>query len=219
MWLKILSFIRNLISKIPNRVWVEIIVGLCLIFALVAFIGKYQSTKQQLSHAETNNAAYQQRLENAQNNLIQYEFTINQLNRFNDSVSNKLKESIKKSGVKEKKIQQLQYMLAHYENADTIKLYDTIFCEPEFKLDTTIGDKWMYTDVHLEYPSTIALQQKVITERTVIIHAEKETVNPTSKCFLFRWFQKKRTVVRVIIGEMNPHLTYEENTFIKTFED
>ena len=213
------NFIKNLIKKIPLRVWIEVIVGLGLAIALFIFVGKYQSAKEQLAHSENNNAAYQQQLEGAQNNLIQYQFTIDQLNYFNDSISNKLKQSIKESGIKDKKIKELQYMLAHYERTDTVRLHDTIFCEPEFIFDTTIGDKWMNADLHLEYPSTIGLKQNVTTERTVIIHAEKETVNPPSKCFLIRWFQRKHTVIRVEVQESNKHLQYQQNVFIQTFDN
>lgn len=213
------NFIKNIAKEIPVRAWMEVIVGLSLMIGMIIFASKYQSTKEQLEHSENNNAAYQQRLESAQNNLIQYQFTIEQLNYFNDSVSNKLKQSIKESGIKDKKIKELQYMIAHYEHADTIRLTDTIFCEPEFIFDTTIGDKWMNTDLHLEYPSTIGIKQNVTTERTVIIHAEKETIEPPSKCFLIRFFQKKHTVVRVHIDESNPNLKYQQNTFIQTFEN
>ncbi len=213
------NFVKNIAKEIPVRAWMEIIVGLSLMIGIIIFASKYQSTKEQLEHSENNNAAYQQQLESAQNNLIQYQFTIEQLNYFNDSVSNKLKQSIKESGIKDKKIKELQYMIAHYEHADTIRLTDTIFCEPEFIFDTTIGDKWMNTDLHLEYPSTIGIKQNVTTERTVIIHAEKETIEPPSKCFLIRFFQKKHTVVRVHIDESNPNLKYQQNTFIQTFEN
>lgn len=212
------NYIKKLIKKIPLRVWIEVIVGLGLAIALFIFANKYQTTKEQLDNATNNNAAYQQQLEGAQNSLIQYQFTIEQLTYFNDSVSNKLKDAIKESAIKDKKIKELQYMLAHYERTDTIRLYDTIFCEPEFIFDTVIGDKWMNADLHLEYPSTIGLKQNVTTERTVIIHAEKETVDPPSKCFLIRWFQKKRTVVRVEILENNKYLKYQQNTFIKTLD-
>lgn len=219
MWNIIWNFIKKVFKKIPIRVWIEIAIGLALAIALLVFANKYQSAKEQLAHLQNNNSAYQQQLEGAQNNLIQYQFTIEQLNYFNDSVSNKLKQSIKESEIKDKKIKELQYMLAHYEYVDTIRLTDTIFCEPEFIFDTTIGDKWMNADVHLEYPSTIGLKQNVTTERTVIIHAEKETIEPPSKCFLIRLFQKKHTVVRVQIDESNPNLKYQQNTFIQTFEN
>ena len=219
MWDIIWNFIKKVFKKIPIRVWIEIATGLALVIALLVFVNKYQSAKEQLAHLQNNNAAYQQQIEGAQNNIIQYQFTIEQLEYFNDSVSNKLKQSIKESGIKDKKIKELQYMLAHYEHVDTIRLIDTIFCEPEFIFDTTIGDKWMNADVHLEYPSTIGVKQNVTTERTVIIHAEKETIEPPSKCFLIRVFQKKHTIVRVQIDESNPNLKYQQNTFIQTFEN
>ena len=213
------NFIKNLAKKIPLRVWIEVIVGLGLAISLFIFASKYQSAKEQLAIEQNNTAAYQQQLENAENNLIQFQFSIDQLVYFNDSISLKLKQAIKESGIKDKKIKELQYMLAHYEKTDTIKLHDTIFCEPEFIFDTTIGDKWMNADLHLEYPSTIGLKQNVTTERTVIIHAEKETIDPPKKFFLCRLFQRKHTVVRVQVLENNKYLKYQQNTFIKTFDD
>lgn len=210
------EFIINLLKKIPKRTVVEIIVGAALLLTMLTFLHKYNHAQEQLVVSANNNAAYQMQLENAETSLIQYQFTVDQLNHFNDSVSNKLKDAIRESGVKEKKIQELQYMLSHFEKHDTVKLTDTIFREPDFAFDTTIGDEWINTMIHMEYPSTIQTRTSVKSEKNVIIHTEKETLNPPAKFFLCRWFQRKVRRVRVEVQENNPYITSTQSVFIKT---
>jgi hypothetical protein len=36
---------------------------------------------------------------------------------------------------------------------DTLKVMDTIFKEPNFSLDTCLGDRWYSNCLHLEYPN------------------------------------------------------------------
>ena len=45
------------------------------------------------------------------------------------------------------KIKEYVYM------TDTLKIYDTIFKDPEFYFDTCLGDEWYHNHLHLEYPN------------------------------------------------------------------
>lgn len=218
MWSTIWKFIKTLLSKVSLRTWIEIIVGVGLALALLGYVKSYNKAKSELNTAQNNNAAYQAQLESAENNLIQFQFSIDQLMYFNDSISNKLKQAIKESGIKDKKIKELQYQLTHFERTDTIRLTDTIFCEPEFMLDTVVGDEWMNTLLHLEYPSTIGVKSTAVSDKKVIIHSEREYVDPPAKFFLCRWFQKKHTVTRVEIEEENPNIKSTQNVFIQISE-
>lgn len=92
------DFIKNLFKKISLRTWIEIILGAVLILSLLFYYNRYKNTRSDLEASQNNNVAYQAQLESAENNIIQFQFSINQLMYFNDSISNKLKQTIKESG-------------------------------------------------------------------------------------------------------------------------
>jgi hypothetical protein len=53
------------------------------------------------------------------------------------------------------------------------------------------------------------------SEKAVVVSTKRETVDPPKKFFLCRWFQKKHTVVKVVVKENNPHVIDQENVFIE----
>jgi hypothetical protein len=196
-----------------------IIILILILVGAVAYLS-YQN-KQLTTKYETsieNIKAYDAQLSGLKDNNRVFKLTIDQLNYSNDSIINKMKEVQKELGIKDKRLQQLQYDLSHAQRNDTIILSDTIFKSPEFKLDTIVGDKWFKTNLHLKYPSTIALSPEIELERFTYINGKRETVNPPKKFFLFRWFQKKHTVVEVNVREMNPYVKNKTQRFIQIIE-
>lgn len=184
--------------------------------AYLSYQNKQLTTKYETSIE--NIKAYDAQLSGLKDNNRVFKLTIDQLNYSNDSIINKMKEVQKELGIKDKRLQQLQYDLSHAQRSDTITLSDTIFKSPEFKLDTIVGDKWFKTNLHLKYPSTIALSPEIELERFTYINGKRETVNPPKKFFLFRWFQKKHTVVEVNVREMNPYVKNKTQRFIQIIE-
>ena len=196
-----------------------IIILILILVGAVAYLS-YQN-KQLTTKYETsieNIKAYDAQLSGLKDNNRVFKLTIDQLNYSNDSIINRMKEVQKELGIKDKRLQQLQYDLSHAQRNDTIILSDTIFKSPEFKLDTIVGDKWFKTNLHLEFPSTIALKPEIELERYTFINGKRETVNPPKKFFLFRWFQKKHTVVEVNVREMNPYVKNKTQRFIQIIE-
>ena len=197
----------------------NIIILILILVGAVAYLS-YQN-KQLTTKYETsieNIKAYDAQLSGLKDNNRVFKLTIDQLNYSNDSIINKMKEVQKELGIKDKRLQQLQYDLSHAQRNDIIILSDTIFKSPEFKLDTIVGDKWFKTNLHLKYPSTIALSPEIELERFTYINGKRETVNPPKKFFLFRWFQKKHTVVEVNVREMNPYVKNKTQRFIQIVE-
>lgn len=196
-----------------------------ILFIILILIGaiaylSYQN-RQLTTKYETsieNIKAYDAELSGLTNDTKVYKLTIEQLNYFNDSIIKKMKVVQKELGIKDKRLQQLQYDLSHAQRNDIIILSDTIFKSPEFKLDTIVGDKWFKTNLHLKYPSMIALSPEIELERFTYINGKRETVNPPKKFFLFRWFQKKHTVVEVNVREMNPYVKNKTQRFIQIIE-
>ena len=193
-----------------------IIILILILVGAVAYLS-YQN-KQLTTKYETsieNIKAYDAQLSGLKDNNRVFKLTIDQLNYSNDSIINRMKEVQKELGIKDKRLQQLQYDLSHAQRNDTIILSDTIFKSPEFKLDTIVGDKWFKTNLHLKYPSTIALSPEIELERFTYINGKRETVNPPKKFFLFRWFQKKMTVVTVTVKEKNPYVKNRESRYVE----
>ena len=193
-----------------------IITLILILVGAVAYLS-YQN-KQLTTKYETsieNIKAYDAQLSELKDNYRVFKLTIDQLNYSNDSIINRMKEVQKELGIKDKRLQQLQYEASHAQRHDTIVLRDTLFRDPQLKLDTIVGDKWFKTNLHLEFPSTIVLKPEIELERYTFINGKRETVNPPKKFFLFRWFQKKMTVVTVTVKEKNPYVKNKESRYVE----
>ena len=199
---------------------VYILLGVLILTGISMYwlYNRYQKLTAEYSISIENIKAYDAELSGLRDDTKVYKLTIEQLNYFNDSIIKKMKVVQKELGIKDKRLQQLQYEASHAQRADTIILKDTLFRDPQLKLDTIVGDKWFRTNLHLEFPSTIALKPEIELERYTFINGKRETVNPPKKFFLFRWFQKKHTVVEVNVREMNPYVKDKTQRFIQIIE-
>lgn len=199
---------------------VYILLGVLILTGISMYwlYNRYQKLTAEYSISIENIKAYDVELSGLRDDTRVYKLTIEQLNYFNDSIIKKMKVVQKELGIKDKRLQQLQYEASHAQRADTIILKDTLFRDSQLKLDTIVGDKWFRTNLHLEFPSTIALKPEIELERYTFISGKRETVNPPKKFFLFRWFQKKHTVVEVNVREMNPYVKDKTQRFIQIIE-
>ena len=193
-----------------------LIISIIILVSIISFLG-YTNKKlsNQYAIAYENIKAYDAELSGLEGDNRVLKLTVEQLNYFNDSIIKKMKVVQKELGIKDKRLQQLQYEASHAQRADTIILKDTLFRDPQLKLDTIVGDKWFRTNLHLEFPSTIALKPEIELERYTFINGKRETVNPPKKFFLFRWFQKKMTVVTVTVKEKNPYVKNKESRYVE----
>lgn len=192
-----------------------IIILLILISSIIYLV---QRNKQLTTKYETsieNIKAYDAELSGLKDDTRVYKLTIEQLNYFNDSIIKKMKVVQKELGIKDKRLQQLQYEASYAQRADTIILKDTLFRDPQLRLDTIVGDKWFKTNLHLEFPSTIALKPEIELERYTFINGKRETVNPPKKFWLFKLLQRKHIVVEVNVREMNPYVKNKTQRFIQ----
>lgn len=196
---------------------VYILLGVLILtgISLYWLYNRYQKLTAEYSISIENIKAYDAELSGLRDDTKVYKLTIEQLNYFNDSIIKRMKVVQKELGIKDKRLQQLQYEASHAQRADTIILKDTIFRDSQLKLDTIVGDKWFKTNLHLEFPSTIALKPEIELERYTFISGKRETVNPPKKFFLFRWFQKKMTVITVTVKENNPYVKNKESRYVQ----
>lgn len=193
------------------------------IFILIASLtlGTYilynnnQRLRQELSHSVANEKAFALENSGLKNENRAFKFTIEQLEYFNDSLTNKMNEVRKELKIKDADLKQMQYLLSEAQKKDTIVFEDTIFKEPSVKIDTLLGDKWYQMKLGLRYPSTIITEPKFVSEKYIIVNYRKETIDPPKKCFIARWFQKKHKIVEVEVVEKNPYIENKQQRFVE----
>lgn len=147
-----------------------------------------------------------------------FQFTVGQLEYFNDSLITKMNEVRKELEIRDRDLKQMQYLLSEAQKKDTIVFRDTLFREPTLDIDTLVGDKWYQMRLGLKYPSTITTDPKFVSEKYIMVDYKKETINPPKKCWLLRLFQKKHKVVEVNVVEKNPYIENKQQRFIEIVE-
>mgnify|MGYP000588473015 FL=1 len=194
----------------------KFIIGLIvlLVCSLIYMVHQNRTLTAKYETSIENIKAYDSQLSGLNNSNKVFKLTIDQLNYFKDSILIKMNEVRKELNIKDSKIKQMQYQLSHIEKTDSIILKDTVFVE-SFKLDTIIGDEWANTHLIMKYPNYIKLTPKFKLESFLFVESKKETVNPPKKFFLFRWFQKKHTVLNVTVKENNPYVETDEQKFVE----
>lgn len=194
----------------------KFIIGLIvlLVCSLIYMVYQNRTLTAKYETSIENIKAYDSQLSGLNNSNKVFKLTIDQLNYFKDSILIKMNEVRKELNIKDSKIKQMQYKLSHVEKPDSIILKDTIFVE-SFKLDTIIGDGWANTHLIMKYPNYIKFTPKFKLESFLFVESKKETVNPPKKFFLFRWFQRKHTVLNVTVKENNPYVETDEQKFVE----
>ena len=195
---------------------VYILIGVLILtgVSLYWLYGKYQQLSNLYSISIENIKAYDAELSGLTNDTKVYKLTIEQLNYFNDSITKKMNEVRKELGIKDSKIKQMQYKLSHIEKSDSLTLPDTIFVN-SFKLDTIMGDEWANNHIIMSYPNKIKITPRFKLESFLFVDAKKETIKPPKKFFLFRWFQKRHTVLNITVKENNPYVETDRQKFIE----
>lgn len=181
---------------------------------IVMMVTHIRNIEHQLDYATLNNKAYEARMFNMAKSQHEFSLTIDQLRYTNDSIVSQLLEAKDELGIKDKNIRRLEHLSTTFTNTDTLYISDTVFVRDTY-IDTTLGDEWMETHLILNYPNEICVESTAKSSKDVIVHAKRETIKPPKKFFLLRWFQKKHTVIKVDVIESNPHITSEDNVFIK----
>jgi hypothetical protein len=194
----------------------KFIIGLIvlLVCLLIYMVHQNRTLTAKYETSIENIKAYDSQLSGLNNSNKVFKLTIDQLNYFKDSILIKMNEVRKELNIKDSKIKQMQYQLSHVEKPDSIILKDTVFVE-SFKLDTIIGDEWANTHLIMKYPNCIKFTPKFKLESFLFVESKKETVNPPKKFFLFRWFQRKHTVLNVTVKENNPYVETDEQKFVE----
>ena len=212
--LNILNFFKSSWMKLLPY-FIIAALGFMLYFATRKVI----AMNSQISTYSANMKAYDAQLSGLKKDNQMFQFTKGQLESLNDSLVDKLLAKSKELGIKTSKIQQLQYLKSKVYVRDSL-IYDrdTIFRDQTVHIDTVIGDKWCSTRLRLDYPSSVRLESTVNSEKFIYVVSKRETVNPPKKFFLFRWFQKKHTILEIHVADNNPYIINKEQKFIKIIQ-
>lgn len=176
---------------------------------------RIHNLKTELAVAVNNNKAYEAERDSLRGNVVQFQFTIDQLNHSNDSLLTKINDIRKQVKVKDKQISELQYFASVNSKRDTIIVKkDTIF-QVGVALDTLLGDDWSQLAIRAEYPNFLDVDYSFKNETLVVMHDSRVTVDPPKKCWLARLFQKKQTIVEIDVVQENPYCINKEQKFIK----
>lgn len=193
-----------------------------LILSVLSVINNYYLVKSKLSadkkwkEAVENAKAYSELFSNSENKNRAFKLTIDQLKNSNDSIFKQLNEARKELKVKDSKLKSLQYVSSSFSKVDTITLKgDTIFKDSHINIDTLLSDEWYSVKVGLKYPSTVTVEPTFKSIKYIVVSAKKETVNPSKRFFLFRWFQKKQIRLNVDVVEKNPYVQNQDNRFVE----
>ena len=194
------------------------IAAIVVLFATVGFMWKQvRDANEKWKVSEGNVKAYASMFDNSKKQNAALLLTVDQLEYFKDSVLQELDATRKELKVKDKDLKALQQVKSSFTRTDTITItqVDTLFKEPSLAIDTVLGDEWYKLNLGLKYPSTIAVKPYFKSEKHIVVSSKKETVNPPKKFFLFRWFQKKMTVVHIDVVEKNPYVDNESSRYVE----
>lgn len=197
--------------------YVKYVLVLILIISLVFsfFLFKVnRSLKEELSVSSSNLKVYVSENSSLKNQAEVFKLTVDQLNYYNDSILEEMNRIRKELNIKDKDLQALQYLKTTTTKTDTFFITDTLFRDT-LNIDTTMSDEWYRIKLGLRFPNKVIVTPTFISEKYLIISSKKETINPPKKFFLFRWFQKKHTIVTIDIYEKSPYITNEKQRFIE----
>lgn len=188
---------------------------IALTVSLFLIVRDKNEVEEKWKAAVENVKSYSEQFSSSEEKNRAFKLTIGQLKNSNDSIFKELNEARKELMVKDSKLRSLQYVSSDFSKADTIHLTDTIFRDTKANVDTLLSDDWYSIRVGLRYPSTVAVKPEFRSVKSIIVSTRRETVNPPKRFFLFRWFQKRQTVLNVDVVERNPYVRKQTDRYVE----
>lgn len=196
------------------RIAVKITLIIIVFFVILAQSMMIRRYKERIDSLESNNKSLAVQRDSNANRAIEFKSTIESLEYYNDSISHRLKDAYEKLHIKDRTIKRLEYIASTALIRDSIVVKDTIFVE-DYHLDTLIVNKWYDIGIKLDYPGRVEVEPLVRSEKYIVSHSSRETVNKPKKFFLWRLFQRKHNIIRVEVVEENPYITNTQTKFIE----
>lgn len=186
-----------------------------LTVALILTVKSRGKIEKRWKESTENVKSYSELFSNSENKNKGFKFTIDQLQYFNDSILRELNETREALKIKDSKLKSLQYLSSTFIKYDTLIIKDTLFKDPQIQVDTILSDEWYSIRIGLKYPSTITVNPMFRSVKHIVVSSRRETVNPPKKFFLFRWFQKKHTILNIDVIEKNPYMKEQNSRYIE----
>ena len=186
-----------------------------LTVALILTVKSRGKIEKRWKESTENVKSYSELFSNSENKNKGFKLTIDQLQYFNDSILRELNETREALKIKDSKLKSLQYLSSTFIKYDTLIIKDTLFKDPQIQVDTILSDEWYSIRIGLKYPSTVTVNPMFRSVKHIVVSSRRETVNPPKKFFLFRWFQKKHTILNIDIIEKNPYMKEQNSRYIE----
>lgn len=186
-----------------------------LTVALILTVKSRGKIEKRWKESTENVKSYSELFSNSENKNKGFKLTIDQLQYFNDSILRELNETRESLKVKDLKLKSLQYLSSTFIKYDTLIIKDTLFKDPQIQVDTILSDEWYSIRIGLKYPSTVTVNPMFRSVKHIVVSSRRETVNPPKKFFLFRWFQKKHTILNIDVIEKNPYMKEQNSRYIE----
>lgn len=193
----------------------SVVLMMIAIIALCFILKSKNNTEKRWKEAISNVKSYGNMFSDSKDKSTVFQLTIAQLKHSNDSIFQELNNIRKELKIKDSKLKSFQHISSNFTKSDTIILKDTIFKDKGINIDTLLSDEWYSVKVGLRYPSSVTVTPRFRSEKSVIVSTKRETVNPPKRFFLFRWFQKKHTVLHVNVVEKNPYIVNQDNRHVE----
>lgn len=197
-----------------KKLIIKVIICISVVLLIVFLIHRNIALQNEVSRASINMKAIIAENNGLSDRNLAFQLTIDELESMNDSISNKMVDVLEELKIKPKTVTQIQYQKEVITKIDTLKLRDTIFINPTFKLDTCLLDKWSETRLSLLYPGNIKINSVFNNEKYVIVHSKREPIRP-HKCKFVNFFRKKHTVLEIEVVDKNPYVKTERQRFIE----
>lgn len=187
-----------------------LIILLCA--ALFYFVSKCDRVANERDQYASLTKSYSRVIMDSDNERTVFRMRISDLEVTGDSLICVLDSMRREIGIRDKRLREMHHRVTYVERTDTIYLSDSIFIS---RLDTTITDGWVSTQLKIEVPNKITHSVSVRNQTDLFVTTKRETVNPPRKFFLFRLFQKKHLVVTVVAKEGNPWCRTAESRHVE----
>lgn len=195
-----------------KRLTIEIAIIAIAVITAIAMLHHISSLNETIAIQSSNIKAYEAEVSGLKNDAQTYLYSVNQIKASKDTLVRHLDSIRNAIKIKDKNLKSMSYIKTVSTKYDTIYIDKTkTIVNP---IDTIIGDEWF--NVHLDLHDTVmAVEPNYKSELSVFTSYRKETINPPSKVFFIRWFQKKHKVITVDVVEQNPHAKVEKQKFIE----
>ena len=132
--------------------WIVLAIILGLAITCVVQCNTNRNLRHEYEVASANTKAL---LDDRDSEIIALQLSLDVLRHTNDSTIQNLLKQQEKLNIKNKELQTMISMASQFRVHDTLRLHDTIFKDPTFRMDTCFNDQWRTTCLDMQYPGDI----------------------------------------------------------------